>query len=226
MRDASAGGETEDLEALVGRIRALAGPDGRLPAERALAEQLGLSRHRVRQALVRMRADGEGPAPRRRSPGVARGKASALVPAEALVRATNPLELIEVRMVLEPALARLAAIRASPAEIEALLAAAADNGDDADTSRAADIRFHTILIGAARNSLADALYRLVREVGVDTRLSMPRMLLKRELEQHRRIAEAIADRDPDAAERAMRAHLTSVHQRLTQQGMALASPAA
>ncbi len=222
----SAGVAGDELDALAMRIRALAGPDGRFPAERVLADELGISRHRVRQALARMRADGEGPAPRRRSGAGVRTRAPGLVPAESLVRATNPLELIEMRMVLEPALARLAAIRASPAEIEALLMAASDNGNDEDTSRTADIRFHTLLIGAARNSLADALYRLVREVGVDTRLTMPRMLLKRELEQHRRIAEAISDRDPDAAERAMRAHLTSVHQRLTQQGMALASPAA
>ena len=219
-------GSADDLAALAERVRALAGADGRYPAERVLAEQLGLSRHRVRQVLAHMRNAGEGPAPRRRAPGGGRSKEGPLVPAEALVRATNPLELIEMRMVLEPALARLAAIRASPAEIEALLAAAVDHGEDADTSRVADIRFHTLLIGAARNSLADALYRLVRAVGVDTRLSMPRMLLKREQEQHRRIAEAIADRDPDAAERAMRAHLSSVHQRLTQQGMALALPAA
>ena len=85
---------------------------GELPAERELAERLNVKRHRLRRALERLREDGEIPPTQ---PGRRPIADSALD--NALVRVTNPIEVIELRSVLEPAFARLATIRASSLDI-------------------------------------------------------------------------------------------------------------
>src|SRR2546423_10792184 len=102
------------VAALAGELRARLASGEVLPAERALAEQYGVKRHRVRQALGLLREYGDLDSSRRTS--VADG--------ESLIRSTNPLEVIELRLALEPALARLAAVRASPLEIARILRAA------------------------------------------------------------------------------------------------------
>src|SRR5689334_18879235 len=71
-----------------------------LPAERALAAQYGVKRHRVRQALALLREQGDLDASPRTN----------AADGESLIRSTNPLEVIELRLALEPALARLAAV--------------------------------------------------------------------------------------------------------------------
>lgn len=203
------------IEAIAEAIRALVEAGGALPSERALAERLAVKRHRLRRALTRLRAEGElAPARpgRPRSGGAAGG--------EAMVRGTNPLEIIELRMLLEPALARLAALRASPFEI-ARIQRAATTPDDVPAG-AADLAFHKAIAAGARNSLAFEFYALLRQVATDARLRVgagrpacPKRLRQRDAE-HRAIADAIAARDPEAAEEAMRAHLAAVQRLILQ----------
>jgi len=193
---------------LVEVLRAMLAAGAPLPAERALADKLNVNRYRLRRALEVLRAGGEiAPAPRRR-PGKARQGG------EAMVRGTNPVEVIEMRLALEPALARLAALRASPFEITRIeRAATTPAGADAG---AADLGFHMLVAAGARNTLAADFYALLRQVGRDARLrvgnnapSCPKRLQQRDAE-HRLIAQAIAARDPDQAEAAMRDHLATV----------------
>jgi GntR family transcriptional regulator, transcriptional repressor for pyruvate dehydrogenase complex len=181
--------------------------EGRLPAERVLAQQLGVTRHRLRLALVQLRAEGTVavPEPRPRRD-------------ETMVRGTNPLEVIELRMVMEPALARLAALRASPADIARIRRAATTWGEQ--NAGATDLAFHAAVAAGARNGLATDFYALLRRVGTDTRLALhvvrpvcPSRIQQRDAE-HRAIAEAIARRDPDGAEQAMRAHLAAVQRQV------------
>jgi len=193
-----------DLDELVRRLRARLSTGEPLPAERAVAEMYGVKRHRVRQALAALREQGDlDPSRRARSGG------------ESLVRSTNPLEVIELRLVLEPALARLAAVRATPLEIARILRAATTPPDMPRST--ADLVFHRLVAEASGNALAADLYALLRKVGGDSRVRVqnptpacPNRLAQRD-QEHKAAAEAIASRDPERAEAAMRAHLHAVH---------------
>ena len=190
---------------LADQLRARLASGEALPAERALAEQYAVKRHRVRQALALLREQGDLDSARRT--GAADG--------ESLIRSTNPLEVIEVRLALEPALARLAAVRATPLEIARIMRAATTPSDVQRST--ADLVFHKLIATASGNGLAADLYALVRKVGSDSRVRVqsstpacPNRLAQRDQEHHA-VAEAIAARDPESAEAAMRAHLNAVH---------------
>ncbi|MDQ6621811.1 MAG: FCD domain-containing protein [Pseudomonadota bacterium] len=193
-----------DVDELVRQLRARLLTGEPLPAERALAELYAVKRHRVRQALASLREHGDlVPSRRARSRG------------ESLIRSTNPIEVIELRLVLEPALARLAAVRATPLEIARILRAATTPPDMPRNS--ADLVFHKLVAAASGNALAADLYALLRKVGGDSRVRVqnavpacPNRLAQRD-QEHRAAAEAIATRDPERAEAAMRAHLHAVH---------------
>jgi GntR family transcriptional repressor for pyruvate dehydrogenase complex len=197
---------------LVDILRKRFAAEGSLPAERTMAKQLNVKRHQLRGALEVLRANGEiGPPTSRRG-------GSGLRREESLIRATNPIEVIEMRLAIEPSLARLAALRASPLEIARILRAATTS-DDIDTG-AADLIFHKTIAASTRNSLAAALYTLLRQIGTDVRVRLGnsaganlQRLVQRDAE-HRAVAEAIAARDPDAAESAMRIHLAAVQRRI------------
>lgn len=207
--------EADELLPLVEAVRGLVAETGSIPSERAAAEQLNVKRHRLRRALDALRASGEiepARAGRRGSADARRG--------DALVRSTNPLEIIELRMVLEPALARLAALRASPFEISRIQRAATTPAGA--NPGAADLAFHKAVAAGSRNSLAAEFYALLRHVATDARLRLgdndantrcPNRIRGRDAE-HGAIGEAIAARDPAGAERAMRAHLGAVQRQI------------
>ena len=200
------------VDPLLEALRAAIGRDGRRDPERVLAQRLGVTRHRLRRALMTLQAQGEiAPAAPRRAVGGSRD-------GEALIRATNPVEVIELRLALEPVLARLAALRATPFDIARIERAATTPA--AMDIGAADLAFHRLVAGASGNALAAELYALLRRVGTDARLRVmpdrptcPNRLRQRDAE-HRAIAEAIAARDAEAAERAMRQHLDAVQQQI------------
>lgn len=194
-----------DIYTLVARLRERLSTGEALPAERAIAELYAVKRHRVRQALASLREHGDLDPSRR----------TRLVGGEALIRSTNPLEVIELRLLLEPALARLAAVRATPLEIARILRAATTPPDMQRNT--ADLMFHKLIAAASGNALAADLYGLLRKVGSDSRVRVqsaatacPNRLAQRD-QEHRAAAEAIAARDPERAEAAMRAHLNAVH---------------
>jgi len=197
-----------DLTLLVDRLRSLLAERSDLPSERLLADQLSVKRHQLRRALEVLRKGGEV------TPPDTRHKSFHLRGGEALIRSTNPVEVIELRMVIEPALARLAALRATPSAIAAIERAATTPAGE--ESGAADLVFHKLIATSAGNSLAADFYNLMRQVGTDARLQVetrktpcPNRLKQRDSE-HRAIATAIATRDAAAAETAMRTHLAAV----------------
>src|ERR1700722_5206296 len=197
----------EDLRDIVVAVRAMA-TQQKLGSERAMAEALNVKRHQLRRALSALRANGElAPAEAKRKPLVGHN-------GENLVRDTNPMEVIEMRLAIEPFLARLAALRASPFEMAAIeQAATTASGVD---SGAADLKFHKLIASSSGNKLAASLYSLLRRVASDARVRLnasrpacPKRTQQRDAE-HRAIAQAILRRDPDAAEQAMRLHLLAV----------------
>ncbi len=205
-----------DLDDIITAIRQLHQDGGKLPSERDLAERLNVKRHQLRKALGVMRHSGDlGPARARRAPTT--------LPRynEELVRVTNPLEVVELRLLIEPGLARLASLRASSFET-ARIVEAATTPENASSGEI-DFAFHLAIAAAARNQLAVEFYKILRQVGVDARMKVartaaptcPKRTAQRDGE-HRMIAEAILQRDPEAAEAAMRAHLFSVQRQITE----------
>ncbi len=178
------------------------------PSERILAQQLNVKRHQLRKALQALKVSGELPASSpRKLPSSSKSGA-------ALVRGTNPLEVLELRLALEPVLARLAALRATPLDIANIERAATTLAGT--ESGSADLAFHKLIAAATHNTLAADFYALLRQVGSDSRLRVespkshcPDRLRQRD-EEHHAIAAAIASRDPNKAEEAMRAHLNMV----------------
>lgn len=129
---------------------------------------------------------------------------------------TNFLQsLDEVRRILEPAGARLAAMRRTPEDLVALqdaLQIMHDAGTDVDAAVAADINFHRTLIAAAHNDMLGHLEALLL-VGLRTRdiLTM-RIRLDTDIPSHAAVLDAIQNQDPDAAEAAMHHLLTHAAQ--------------
>lgn len=204
----------DQLAEIIGSIRAMIATTGRVPPERVVAEELCIKRHTLRRALEQLRAQGElGPAQAGRRASTEAGQE------RNLINSTNPLEVMEMRLLLEPAFARLAAMRASAVESDRIRKAAT-TPKNADPN-AADMVFHRAIAAGARNSLASEVYVILNRVASDQRLRftdsetelIPERVRARDAE-HQRIAEAIAARDPDEAERAMRDHLTAVQRKI------------
>ncbi len=117
--------------------------------------------------------------------------------------------LAEVRSIIEPAAARLAARRRSRAELADLDRALQDMietaGEVAAAAAAAGLRFHRALLVAAHNDLM-----LPMEAVIETGLRARDVLVRDDpdcadpIPNHRKVVAAVRDRDPDRAEAAMR----------------------
>ncbi|SFU19493.1 FadR/GntR family transcriptional regulator [Sedimentitalea nanhaiensis] len=197
-------------DALKELLLEMGGPDQDLPSERQLSSDLNVPRSRLRRVLAELRAKGDLPPAQVGRKSHRRDNSHI----DDLVSVANPTDVIELRMILEPQFARLAAIRASGNEIKRIQRhAESRKGEDYG---AADLAFHRELAGASRNPLAQELYDLLRQVGTDSRVRLARTgppCPKRRAErdkEHQQIGQAVADRDPDRAEALMRAHLVNV----------------
>jgi GntR family transcriptional repressor for pyruvate dehydrogenase complex len=187
----------------------------RLPPERELASRLGVSRATVSQALVAMEVVGVV-AVRHGDGTVLVESAGASKVVDALRRHTQQLpDIIEAREALEAKLAALAAVRRTEedlARIDDALEAMAADIDSGGRGVEGDELFHAAVTAAGHSALLERLMGeisdLVRETRIES-LSQPSRPME-SLEGHRRIAEAIRDRDPAAAAAAMREHVERV----------------
>ena len=132
------------------------------------------------------------------------------------------MDTLEARLAIEPAQARLAALRATRGDIDKLFDAAEASRDAKDPAsyEKADAAFHRRVAAAARNPLLIAIFEAVLEIASEGSWRHGRETahcINRQAEyaaSHRRIAAAIAERNPTLAEEAMRAHLSGVQQQL------------
>lgn len=125
---------------------------------------------------------------------------------------------------LEPEIARLAAIRATNADLDrlAVISKKLRHSADFETFTAWDSRFHREIAAATRQQLFVALYGTVD--GLRTRLAWGKLhrrsrtdeWLDQARSEHDRIVAALADRDPNMAAEAMRDHLRAVYSVLTE----------
>jgi len=185
----------------------------RLPPERDLAIHLNVSRPSLRNALDWLATRG---ALRRVQGGGTFLEVTFLEiiadSPEAQTDRPEATQIIEARWALEPAVARLAAERISAAELETLtrdLHRAELRLDNPQLFRQADLKFHLRLAQASGNSILAA--------SVESLLNHVLALWAAEPDTDRRaihadhvaILDAVARRDPELAERRMRAHIES-----------------
>lgn len=193
----------------------------RLQGERELAASLGVGRRAVRRALDVLEA--EGLLWRRQGSGTYVGAQPPQTAAAAdLARRSNPLEVLEARLNLEPALARLAALRASPQQVERMraLASRIAAADDADGRELWDGALHRAIAQASGNALLLAAFEMLDGVRRDPLWRAVREQARSRASaalyagQHERIVGAVAARDPGGAEAAMREHLATLARNL------------
>lgn len=155
------------LDTLKGRIVAGEYPlDTRLPSERQLAQDMGVARNTVREALDIL--EGQGMIRRRAGAGtfVAHDPAGSKASTAPVAAETGPLQLQVMRGILEPEMVRLAIVAMPPRRIEAL-GAALGRMEEASGDVAAFLRleeeFHRLIAEATGNPLLIACYALVIE---------------------------------------------------------------
>jgi DNA-binding FadR family transcriptional regulator len=196
----------------------------RLPSEAQLAQRFGMSRTVVREALVRLAADGITEARRGAGSFVKRRPADQLAAHVPLTELAATFGSYEVRFVLEAEAARLAALRRSTEElarIEAALEALRTALLSSDPAHGEDMALHRVIAEATANpAFPTALDALVPEVdrvmraGVDISRSRPPGVIGAMMTEHERIVDAIRAGDADGAALAMRWHLSEGRRRL------------
>lgn len=193
-------------------------PGGRLPSERKLAEEYGLSRSSVREA-IRSLAE-QGILESRRGAGTYLCAGSGATLLKRLAQAAQGqrdrvAQVFEFRRMLEPQLASRAVVNATEAQLDQLRRAVAKQEEEVlagGTGRRQDRQFHRLLAEATGNPLVmEAVQTLADlfDVPRARRFESPERD-RASLESHKRVLAAIEDRDPERAAREMDRHLQEV----------------
>jgi DNA-binding FadR family transcriptional regulator len=186
----------------------------KLAPERVLAQEFGLSRPIVREVLRGLQERGLVEiVPARgtfvRAPSTADGAQSL----ESHYRRHNATarEVMDARLMLETHSARLAAQRATAADIEALERCVVDAEEAENVIDRArhDIAFHGLLARASHNTVIETMFGSITGLTFELvlRSQADPGVARRGMPFHRRILDAIRAHDPDEAEKAMRGHL-------------------
>ena len=201
-------------------------PGQRLPAERELAEQLGVSRPSVREALIALEIEGKvevrvgaGVFVSQNKPAQSDGVAGSQ-----LAQGEGPFELIRARIIVEGETAAHAATEATPEEIEDIRAAVAELNRclaDGLPTDPADRAFHLAIARATHNGPLTSVVELLWDQGrgkmwkqMEKHFETP-ALRAATLRDHRSIVDAIAAADADGARDAMKKHLSRVSREFT-----------
>jgi len=213
----------EDLvEQLTGLIVSGRVPPGtHLPSERELVEQFGVGRSAVREALFALQKMGMVTLQSGERALVVAPTSGALVNELAgavryyLSQPSGVRDFQGARALLEVGLARHAALNAQPKDLDALKAALEANEKalgQVERFIDTDVAFHYVLAEIGENPIFTTLLTALAEWLRGQRGSSVNAPGSPEaaVAAHKRIYEAIAARDPDRAEREMRAHLQQV----------------
>ena len=224
-----AAGGTEQVVTHVRRLieRRSLRPGDRLPAERDLAQQIGVSRPTVRAGLRALAAMGVVQS---------RHGSGTYIPAGPPMLGSEPLrflaalhgftgeEMYETRRILEVGAAGLAAERATPAQLTALaedVASLFASMDDPQRFLVHDISFHRTLAAASGNQIVASIVEMVSALYYERRRQTASRASDRDLrdaaEMHQRIYKAVRSRDSEEARRAMHEHLVLASQHQSQE---------
>ncbi len=192
----------------------------RLPPERVLAEQYGVARGTVRQALRQL----EQSQFVERRPGS--GTYVTFSDGEAerpISEITRPRELVDARFAVEPQMCRLAVLHATAAELDSLRAHFERmEGCEHDSATFADVdeEFHMAIARCTQNPMILWMMRQIHETrshaqwGRMRELTLNPEIIRVYNQQHRQIIDSIAQRDPEGAADAMKKHLATARQTL------------
>jgi DNA-binding FadR family transcriptional regulator len=174
----------------------------RLPPERDLAHQFGVSRPSLREALIALEISGF---------------------VTVMTGGPGPFELIRARHLIESEVAAVAAREATPADIESLEDAVAQMREEDlrhESREDADRLFHIRLATATQNSALSLVVQGLWDQGrgrmwEKMQLRMHNAGLRpRWIAEHTAVLDAVRAKDPKAARRAMQAHLGAVEEEL------------
>ena len=208
------------LQALI--INGLTATNGQLPTEREICETMGVSRRAVRRALAAIEA--EGLIWRKQGKGTFAGQAPdpTQVLAAGIVGETDFMEVMDARLCIEPGLAGMAAVKATPPDIERMrnLARRTLDSVDADSTELWDGALHRLIARTAGNAPLATAFSMLDEIrsnaGWRSLRSKARSVetLKLSDQEHHAIIDAIEAGVPAQAEAAMRAHLSTLSDNL------------
>lgn len=196
-------------------------PRERLAPERDLAQQYGVARGTVREALNQLSI--EGLVQIRPGSGTYVSD-DAIDTVRSVVANARPLEMIDARFALEPHLCRLAVLHARQADLDgmdALLLTMEDSIDDPVNFSIADKSFHSLLAECTGNSLLAWITSQMSSVRNQEQWARMRQLtlnadsITHYNNQHRQILNAIRTRDPERAATLMKEHLETARLSLT-----------
>ena len=196
--------------------------NSRLPPERDLARRLGVQRPALRKALAVL--ESEGQIWRHVGKGTFVGSRPSIAQGDvtAIARLTNPGEVMRTRILLEPEVAAMAALNATPAHVAEMRTCLARSRAGATWRQyeAWDTRLHRVIAEATQNYLLLALLdtlTAVRRAVTWGRLRTDRERPKpthHSFAEHDEIVAAIEERDRERARDAMRRHLETVERNL------------
>jgi GntR family transcriptional repressor for pyruvate dehydrogenase complex len=194
-------------------------PGDRLPPEKELSERLGVSRNSLREAVKSLEFIRVLDVRRGDGTFVTSLEPDQLLEAMTFVvdlhRDRSVLEIFEVRRVLEPHAAALAAALIGDDELDSLAAsiAAVDESTDVDRMVAHDLEFHRIISAASGNAYLSSL--LDSMSSSTTRARIWRGITQqgsasRTLSEHAAILRALRERDPDMTRAALVLHIGGI----------------
>jgi GntR family transcriptional repressor for pyruvate dehydrogenase complex len=204
------------LETIVARRLA---PGERLPSERELGEQFGVSRTVIREAVRALAAKGVIDVRTGSGLRVAAVDSSTVSESMSLfLRGSSTLDypkVHEVRAMLEVEVAGLAAVRATEEDVAQMRKTCelmeAEEGVDAASVH--DVEFHRAIARATHNELHLLLLDSIGDAQIEIRReNLAGGSRADTIASHREILDRIAAHDPEGARAAMRAHLENVEQ--------------
>jgi DNA-binding FadR family transcriptional regulator len=194
----------------------------RLPNERELAVQYGVARNTVRSAIDRIVSDGALIREVGRGTFLSNDRDPDFQSVVRKLSGASPLDVMAVRMIVEPRAAALAAARGSASELEAVAAAhgSATHAIESGAFERWDAEFHQRIFAATRNELLNnvhELLRLIRSQDLWIELKRRSFSVERRLrycDEHAAILAGLLKRHAEEASSAMLIHLQTVEENL------------
>jgi DNA-binding FadR family transcriptional regulator len=189
-------------------------PGDRFPAERALAEKLGVSRPTIRETMIALEISGIIEI--RTGSGIYVSNKSNVTIPKLTDKGIGPFEILEMRYILESEICALAATKITDEQIDKLndlIKEMEEEEKQPGSTEKADSKFHLLIAEASQNSalyesvkwlwnlrsksvLSNSFFQTIRKEGVHP-----------SIEDHKKIVTALAQRNPERASLAMKNHI-------------------
>ena len=196
-----------------------------LASQDELAREMGVSRASLREALNHLRLmglietkHGSGSIVRRSTPVAFINSLSSLLTMDR----GSAAELLDARLYIESAVAAVAAKHASEEDLKGMKQLVEGmerdfKAGDIESFTSRDVQFHMLIAQSTKNRVLVKVVEIVRDIlrqFIQKFFATVPASVSDAIEYHRRIYEAIKERDPEGAQRHMEAHIMSIVKRL------------